>query len=521
MEEGKDFKNFEERKSFLKDENRKEAVEKRHAKGFLTARENIRNLCDEGSFIEYGSLVVAAQRTRRSLDDLMRKTPADGLVGGIGEVNNKHFDSAAAKCLIMSYDYMVLAGTQGAMNHNKTDRLLEITEKQKLPVIFFLEGGGGRPGDVDYYPISIGGLSLRTFSKYAKLSGTVPRIAIVNGYSFAGNAALAGCSDIIIATKATSIGMSGPAMIEGGGLGTFLPNEIGPAATQAANGVIDLLADNESHAVSLAKQYLSYFQGSVSYNEAENQEALRTIVPEERKWGYDMRKLINTLCDKHSVLELRNHFGKSAITALVRINGRAMGLIANNLRHLGGAIDSDASDKIARFLQLCDSFGLPIVSLIDVPGFMVGPECEKTAMVRHSSRLFVVGANIEVPIYSIVTRRGYGLGAMALAGGGFFDATFTVAWPSAEFGAMGLEGSTKLGFRKELEAIEDPIEREKLYNKLLKDAYQQGSALNTASVLEIDEVIDPKDTRTWIINANHTYPEQSYKTRKGRYIDSW
>jgi acetyl-CoA carboxylase carboxyltransferase component len=521
MEKRKDLHHLEKRRSFLEDANRPVEVAKRKEKGFLTARENIENLCDAETFLEYGSFLIAAQRTRRTVEDLIEKTPADGLIGGIGEINGSHFEPSQAKCLVMSYDYTVLAGTQGAMNHKKTDRLLEIAKKSSLPIVFFLEGGGGRPGDVDYYPISIGGLNLTTFAQYAKLSGKVPRVAIVNGYSFAGNAAFAGCSDVIIATKKSSIGMSGPAMIEGGGMGTFHPNEIGPPNVQVPNGVIDILVEDEKEAVVVTKQYLSYFQGSIAYNECEDQELLRHVVPEERKRAYDMRKLITILCDKNSVLEIRSDFGKSIITSLVRINGRPMGIIANNLKHLAGAIDSDSSDKAARFLQLCDAFGLPVLSLIDAPGFMVGPTCEKTAMVRHASRMFIVGANVEVPIYSVITRRGYGLGAMAMSGGGFFESQFTVAWPSGELGAMGLEGSVKLGFRKELQAVEDETERAKLFDKLLNDAYTQGSAFNAASVLEIDEVIDPADTRKWIINANSTYPEQSYKTRTGRYIDAW
>ncbi len=521
MEKRKDLQNLQARKSFLEDANRPNEVSKRKEKGFLTARQNIENLCDAGSFLEYGSFLIAAQRTRRTVEDLIEKTPADGLITGIGEINGNYFEPEKAKCLVMCYDYTVLAGTQGAMNHKKTDRVLEIAKKSLLPVIFFLEGGGGRPGDVDYYPISVGGLNLTTFSQYAQLSGKVPRIAIINGYSFAGNAAFAGCSDIIIATKKSSIGMSGPAMIEGGGLGSFHPGEIGPPDFQVPNGVIDILVEDEKEAVEVARQYLSYFQGSINFKECPDQEPLRHIIPEERKRAYDMRKLIDTLCDSNSVLEIRAGFGKSMITSLVRINGRPMGVIANNLKHLAGALDSDSSDKTARFLQLCDAFGLPVLSLIDAPGFMVGPACEKTAMVRHASRVFIVGANIEVPIYSIVTRRGYGLGAMALAGGGFFESQFIVSWPSGEFGAMGLEGSVKLGFRKELEAAANEAERSKLFDKLLNEAYTQGSAFNAASVLEIDEVIDPVDTRKWIINANNSYPEQSYKTRKGRYIDAW
>ncbi len=521
MEKRKDLEYLKKRRSFLEDDNRPTEVAKRKDKGFLTARENIKNLCDADTFLEYGSFLIAAQRTRRTVEDLIEKTPTDGLIGGIGEINGSHFKPAQSKCLILSYDYTVLAGTQGAMNHKKTDRLLEIAKKSLLPIVFFLEGGGGRPGDVDYYPISIGGLNLTTFAQYAQLSGKVPRIAIINGYSFAGNAAFAGCSDIIIATKRSSIGMSGPAMIEGGGMGTFHPDEIGPPGFQFHNGVIDILVDDEKEAVAIAKQYLSYFQGSIDYNDCEDQTLLRYIVPEERKRAYDMRKLIDLLSDKNSVLEIRSGFGKSIITSLVRIDGRPMGVIANNLRNLAGAIDSDSSDKAARFLQLCDAFGLPILSLIDAPGFMVGPTCEKTAMVRHASRMFIVGANVDVPIYSVITRRGYGLGAMAMSGGGFFESQFTIAWPSGELGAMGLEGSVKLGFRKELEAVTDETERAALYDKLLNNAYTQGSAFNAASVLEIDEVIDPADTRKWIINANSVYPEQSYKTRKGRYIDAW
>lgn len=521
MTQRKDLQKLEQRKSFLKDTNRAAAVDKRHATGFLTARENIDNVCDDASFIEYGSFIIAGQRTRRSMEDLIEKTPGDGLIGGIGNVNGDYFSESSAKCLVMSYDYTVLAGTQGFRNHKKTDRLLEIAAKGCLPIIFFLEGGGGRSGEVDYFPIIVGGLDLNTFASYAKLNGKVPRIAIVNGNCFAGNAALAGCSDIIIATKSASIGMGGPAMIEGGGLGAFRPEEVGPMSFQVPNGVVDILVEDEKMAAIVARQYLSYFQGSIAFNDCENQELLRNIIPEERKMSYDMRKLINILCDTNSVLELRPYFGKSIITALVRVDGRPMGCIANNLKHLAGALDSDASDKIARFLQLCDAFGLPVISLIDVPGFMVGPNSEKTASVRHTSRIFTVAANMEVPIYSIVTRKGYGLGAMALAGGGFFESSFTVSWPTGEFGGMGLEGAVKLGFSKELDATKDEAERLILYKKLLNDAYEQGSAMNAAAVLEIDEVIDPADTRKWIINANACHPEKSFKTRKGRYIDTW
>ena len=515
----KSLQELKERKAYLEDKNRPKAVAKRHKKGLRTARENIQDLCDNDSFIEYGGLLLAAQRGRKSMQDLKEQTPADGLITGIASVNGQWFDEKTAQSLVWSYDYTVLAGTQGAFNHKKLDRMLEVAKKMKHPIVFFLEGGGGRPGDVDFYPISIGGLDIKTFVEFAKLSGKMPRVAIVSGYCFAGNAALAGCADVIIATQNVSIGMGGPAMIEGGGLGKFHPKEVGPANVQVPNGVIDILVKDEADAVLIAKQYLSYFQGAIDYRECVDQKALRTLIPENRRFAYDVRKIIHTLADINSVLELRSTFGRNMITAFIRIDGKPMGLIANNSRHLGGAIDSDAADKAARFMQLCDSFGLPILSLCDTPGFMVGPDYEQTALVRHTARMFLVAANIQVPVMTVVTRRGYGLGAMAMAAGSFHEPLFTIAWDSGEFGAMNLEGAVRLGFKKELEAVPEGEERNALFEKLLQKAYQQGQAVNAAAVMEIDDVIDPKDTRIWIIKGLNSLPDSGLAS--GRYVDSW
>ncbi len=514
----KSLQQLQDRKAFTKDENRPAAVAKRHKKGQRTARENITDLCDKDTFIEYGSLLVAAQRGRKSMQELIEKTPADGLITGIGAINGQWFDEKKAQCMVFSYDYTVLAGTQGAFNHKKTDRMLDVAKKIKRPIVFFVEGGGGRPGDVDFYPISIGGLDIKTFVEFARLSGKVPRVAIVSGYCFAGNAALAGSADVIIATQNTSIGMGGPAMIEGGGLGKFHPKEIGPVTTQVPNGVIDILVKDEADAVLVAKKYVSYFQGAIDYKECVDQTKLRTLIPENRRFAYDVRKIIHTLADINSVLELRPTFGRNIVTALIRIDGKPVGLIANNPRHLGGAIDSDAADKAARFMQLCDAFGLPILSLCDTPGFMVGPDYERTALVRHTSRMFITAANLSVPMMTVVTRRGYGLGAMAMVAGSFHESLFTIAWDSSEFGAMNLEGAVHLGFRKELESVPEGEERDKLYKKLLQKAYQQGQGINAAAVMEIDEVIDPKDTRTWIIKALNCLPENH---GSGRFVDSW
>lgn len=508
------------RKSFIFDSKRPDAVAKRHAKGMRTARENIADLCDENSFLEFGSLTIAGQRGRKSEQELIEQTPADGLVAGIGAINGDHFEKDKNKCVVLSYDYTVLAGTQGAFNHKKTDRLIQVARQSQCPIVFFVEGGGGRPGDVDFDLIHSGGLDIATFVEYARLSGKVPRVAIVNGYCFAGNASIAGCSDIIIATENTSLGMGGPAMIEGGGLGQFHPKDIGPANTQFTNGVIDILVKDEQEAVAVAKKYLSYFQGNLKTWECPDQKKLRTVIPENRKFAYDIFKVINQLADTDSVLEIRGGFAKNMVTAFIRIEGRPMGLIANSTRHLGGAIDSDAADKAARFLQLCNAFGMPIVSLCDAPGFMVGPDCEKTAMVRHSSRMFLAGAALQVPLLTVVLRKAYGLGAMAMAGGSLHESFFTVAWPTGEFGGMGLEGAVKLGFRKELEAATDPEERQVLYDKLVKALYQKGKALRAAAYLEFDEVIDPKDTRLWIMTALQSITTSKGSSQQG-VIDSW
>lgn len=502
------------------DEMRPQAVKKRHARGHRTARENIADLCDENSFIEYGSVVLAAQRRRRSMDDLIANTTGDGMVCGLGHVNGHLFEESQSRIMAMSYDYMVLAGTQGALNHYKKDRMFEIAEHQRLPVVLYAEGGGGRPGDTDVSGVA--GLDCLAFNYFAKLSGLVPTIGIVNGRCFAGNAVLLGCCDVIIATEASNIGIGGPAMIEGGGLGVFTPDEVGPSDVQNANGVIDILVKDEAAATAIAKKYLSYFQGPLEEWTEPDPRALRFAVPEDRKRWYDMRKVIEGIADHDSILELRKGWAPGIITAFIRVEGRPLGILANDPSHLSGAIDAPGSDKGARFLQLCDAFDIPVLSLIDCPGIMVGPEIEKTALVRHASRMLVIGANITTPIMSVVIRKGYGLGAQAMAGGSLKAPLFCVSWPTGEFGGMGLEGAVKLGFRKELEAIEDPDERLSTYEDMVARMYEKGKAVNMASHFEIDSVIDPAETRRWIISGLKSIPPKPPRSGKKRCnIDAW
>ena len=510
------------RAALTRDEARPEAVRRRHGAGGRTARENVEDLVDAGSFVEYGRFAIAAQRGRRELEDLIARTPADGLIGGTARVNGELFGDRAA-CAVLSYDYTVLAGTQGALGHRKKDRLFELIERMRLPTVLFAEGGGGRPGDTDYPVVSA--LDTRAFALWARLSGLAPRIAIVAGRCFAGNAVLAGCADLIVATENVSLGMGGPAMIAGGGLGEVDPDEVGPLEMQTRNGVVDLAVADEREAVAATKRLLGYFQGATSPGEEPDQAPLREIVPERERRAYPVAPVIETLADAGSVTFLRERFAPEMVTALARIEGRPLGFLANDTRHMAGAITSDAADKAARFLQLCDAFGLPVVSLVDTPGMMVGPEAEATGLVRHASRLLLGGAALRVPLVAVILRRGYGLGAQAMTGGSLHEPLLTVAWPSAHLGPMGLEGAVRLALRKELEQIADEDERERRVRELTAAATENAKALNAATLFELDDVVDPAETRGLIAStlaaaAAHAGPERGPAPAR-RIVDAW
>jgi acetyl-CoA carboxylase carboxyltransferase component/biotin carboxyl carrier protein len=497
------------------DASRPDAVERRRRTGQRTARENLDAIFDPASFKEFGALAIAAQRRRRSLEDLREKTPADGIVTGVGDVSGR-------PCVGLAYDFTVLAGTQGHFGHKKTDQILEFAEQWKLPIVWFTEGGGGRPGDVDVGGLSASSLDTTSFTTFARLSGNAPRIAINSGRCFAGNAVFFGCADITIATRYSNIGLGGPAMIEGGGLGVFSPDEIGPSDVQWANGALDLVVEDEVEAAAAARQLLGYFQGPVEGWTCADQRLLRHLVPENRVRAYAVRRIVETLADEGSWMELRGGYGRGMITGFLRIEGQPLGLIANDPFHLGGAIDSEGAEKAGRFMQLCDAFAVPIVSLCDTPGFMVGPDSEKTAAVRRGSRMFVTAASLSVPLFAVVLRKGYGLGAQAMTGGDFSAAAFTIAWPTAEFGPMGLEGAVRLGYRKELEAETDPAARQALFEKLLGRMYQVGKAVSVAEVLEINAVIDPAETRSWILRGVSAAGPQTWTGGKRRpFVDVW
>ena len=506
--------------AYTLDENRPEAVAKRKGRGYRMPRENIAQLMDPGSFKEYWPLIVARQHTRYDMETLRKETPADGLLAGIGTINCDLFDDESARAMVVHYDYTVLAGTQGGRNHYKQDRMYELARRYRLPLVLFGEGGGGRPGDDPSGPRVA--FDTYTFTQFSKLSALIPLISIINGRTFAGNTALVACCDVIIATEGTTVAMGGPAMIEGGGLGIYTPEEVGPMSFQVPNGVVDILVKDEEEAVGVAKKYLSYFQGKIRQWEAPDQRRLRHVIPENRLRLYDMREIINTIADKGSVLEIREKFGVGIITDFIRVEGFPMGVIANNPHHLAGAIDSDGADKCARFLQLCDAFDIPLLSLMDCPGMMVGPDVERTALVRHCVRTFNAGANLTTPLFGVVVRKAYGLGVQAMCGASSRVGFFTVAWPTAEFAGMNIEGSVKLGYRKELAAIENPEERRLEFEQRVAQSYEAAKAINAAVGGGIDDVIDPADTRDWIASSLRRLPPTPVRTeKKYPYIDPW
>jgi acetyl-CoA carboxylase carboxyltransferase component len=509
-----DLEELRERAGLIEDGARPEAIARRHERGGRTARENVEDLIDPGSLVEYGRFAIAAQRGRREIQDLIENTPADGIVGGTATVDG-------LPCAVLSYDYTVLAGTQGHTGHRKKDRLFELIERMRLPVVFFAEGGGGRPGDTDHAVVSA--LDVRAFALWASLSGLVPRIAVVAGRCFAGNAVIAGCSDLIVATENSSIGMGGPAMIEGGGLGRVHPDEVGPADVQVANGVIDVLVKDEAEAVLETKRLLGHLARTESRTAVacSDQNLLREVIPERRRRAYDVNRVVDLLADEGSSVRLRPGFAPEMATSLIRIEGRSLGVIANNPMHSAGAITSDGADKAARFMQLCEGYRLPIVSLVDTPGMMVGPEAERTGLVRHCSRMLVAGAALTVPMVAVVLRRGYGLGAQAMVAGSLHEPLLTVAWAGAELGPMGLEGAVRLGLRKELEAIEDEEERERRVRELTELAHQNANALNAATLFEIDDVIDPAETRRVIAGTVSRAGPDDGPGGRPPFIDTW
>lgn len=483
------------------DRARPEAVAKRHDRGQLTARESIDAFLDAGSLVEYGRV------TKPVRDDMTGA--ADGVVMGHGTVGG-------GPVAVMAYDYAVHAGTQSYTNHRKTDRIYALAEAQRWPVVSWLEGGGARPHDM----IASTRGDTRTFVNFARLSGLVPTIGIVAGRCFAGNANLAGMCDVLIATENAVIGMAGPALVQQALGYTPTPEEIGPIDVHVRAGTVDILCKDDTAAAKTARQVLGYFQGSAEPGKAPDVIKLRDIVPADPMQGYNVRRVLDHIFDIGSVQELRPKFGGAALTALARLEGMPVGVIASQPTFLGGAIDSPTSDKIARFIQLCDAHDIPIVILCDTPGLMVGPEVEKTGLVRHSARILVALANATVPCLTVVMRKAYGLGYYVM-GSKALDPALLVAWPTAEFGGMGLEGAARLIWKKDFDAIEDETERTTAIREKTDDLMKSNTALEVGGRFEYDDVIDPADTRDVLTRTVRALPKPSPRAGRKRTVDAW
>ncbi|MEY2909323.1 MAG: hypothetical protein RLZZ602_1846, partial [Pseudomonadota bacterium] len=338
------YQYFLKRRELTEDAGRPDAITKRHERGGRSARENLLDLLDGGEFIEYGRFAVAAQRSRRDIEELQRQTAGDAVLTAIGHINGELFPKEQTATALIINDYTVLAGTQGYFHHHKIDRMLAIAEKRQLPVVMYSEGGGGRPGDTDVL-VSMGGLNLPTFQRWAALTGVIPRIAVSHGFCFAGNAALFGAADLRIATSSSHIGMAGPAMIEGGGLGTYAPSDIGPVEVHRRNGVVDIVVADEAAATRVVQQALGYCQGRLESFDYADQIPLRLALPGNRRMAYDPRKILTRILDHDSLLEIRPDYGRSVITGFGRVNGRPLAIMASDCRHLGGAINSESAIK--------------------------------------------------------------------------------------------------------------------------------------------------------------------------------
>jgi len=489
----------------LQDDARPERIARQHARGRNTARENIAAFADPGSFVEYGGLSKPARTDMEG--------PADGLVMGTATVDGR-------PVVLVAYDYTVHAGTQSATNHRKMDRIFSLAEANKLPVIGWWDGGGARPHEmlIAGRPVNSG------FVTFARLSGLVPTIALVTGRAFAGQANLSGLSDVVIATKSATMGMAGPPLVEAALGHRLTPEEIGPMSVHEKSGAIDVLVDTEDEAMAAARKYLSFFRAEEQQPqndfEAPDPLALRDVIPKNPRRAYDVRKAVSGMADIDSVLELRPRFGKAAITALAKLAGQPVGIIANQPMFLAGAMDSPACDKIARFIGLCDAHDLPIVFLCDTPGLMVGPDVEKTALVRHSARILTAAATATVPMLTVVLRKAYGLGYYVM-GSTAYHPNLVIAWPTAEFGGMGIEGAVNIIHQQELEAETDLAKRRVLHDQRTQELKDHHTALQVAERFHVDDVIDPADTRQILIRCLATTPAPAPRQGRKRVIEPW
>jgi len=487
------------RHAALTDEGRPKAVAKQRARNSLTARERVTLLLDEGAeFLEYGALA------RPMSPDL--EAPAEGVVVGTGMMHGHTVG-------VISYDYTSLGGSQGPLGHQKLDRVLGIATARQCPVVLIAEGGGGRAQEM-----GVVRPAPDDFRKLARLSGRVPIVAIAPGRAFAGHANLLGMADVIIAVRSAVIGIAGPPLVKAAMGIDQTPEDIGAVEIHERVGTVDVTVDDDVQAIETARHYLDLLMHpDVLVEDVEDPEVpelLRTVVPENPRQAFDVRAVIDLLADPGTVLELRASFAGAAVTTLGRIGGRSVGFVANNSVVRAGSIDSDAADKMARFIRLCDAFGLPLVFLCDSPGFLIGRDAEEEALIRHSSRMMFALAAATVPLLTVIVRRAYGLAYMVM-GSQSWDPLFHVLWPTAEYGAMGLQGGAAITAGSSTSG-----NGARATDDIVAELEEFGSAFRMAERLQTDDVVDPGDTRRLLINALADAPVRVTQER-WHQIDPW
>ena len=483
----------------LGDAARAAVIERQHRLGKLSARERIAHLVDLGSFHEFGALV---QPKRDTFDTETLQAPFDGVITGFGRIDGR----AVGLC---AFDFSVLGGSNGRIGEHKVEHVATQCLQQGCPLLLLLDGGGHRIQEgLDSRHFAVGS---RYFQIAVHLSGWVPTVALIMGPGFAGPSNFAALCDLVVMVRGTStMGIAGPALVAAATGELTDKDTLGGADVQATrHGLADLVAESDGHALALARRYLSYLPAHADAEpprcpwpaaqaepDAADEQALLHVVPDNPRQPYDVHDVLRAVADRDSVFELKPDFAPNLVTAFARLAGRPVGIVANQPLHLAGTLDARACEKGAHFVSVCDAFGLALVYLIDLPGFLVGQEAEDTALARRSGRLLFELGQATVPRLSVVMRKGYGLGYIAMCGGRSFDADLCVAWPTAEICAMSVEGAVDVAYAKQVAAAADPAARRA---ELIARFRQQLGALHAAAHFGIDDVIDPRDTRAALL----------------------
>lgn len=485
-----------ERRHGISDAGRPEAVAKQHARGKLTARERIAELVDTGSFLEAGGLVGTTAGPRRNI----LEAPADGFVTGSALVGGRPVS-------LCSFDFTVAGGSNGKAGTLKFTRLLQRSLDDGNPFVMLMEGGGHRISEgLDSRHFSSG---TTIFQSMSDMSGWVPIVAAVMGPGFAGPTNHASLADFVVMVRPTAtMGIAGPALVKAATGEVITKEELGGAAVQAdRQGIADLAVESDAEALEAIRRFLSYFPSNarqplpiVACDDPADRrdEELLTLVPANTRRAYDVRKVIGAIVDRDSIFEIKPTYARNVVTTLARLDGRPVGIVANQALHMGGTLDSNACEKAAHFISMCDAFGLPLVFLIDIPGFVPGTMAERQGLGRRSGRLVYELGNATVPRLSVILRKGYGMAYIAMNGGRSFDPDLVVAWPTAEICAMSIEGGVDVGFRKEIEQAAEP---EAKRAELIGNFRSHVDALYAAEGYGIDDVIDPRDTRLHLITT--------------------